>query len=87
MPAHMKSILTGESLTLPVTEAGWRSAPGRGSTSASTATRRGPRSVVATLNGEPELSRQDQLVAAVRDVGIAPGRADPLVDQDEAVGA
>ncbi len=37
MPAHIKSSLTGAP-HIPVTTAGWRSAPGRGSTSASTAT-------------------------------------------------
>ena len=38
MPAHVKSVLIGPSLTLPVSVGRWHSAPGRASTSASTAT-------------------------------------------------
>ena len=38
MPAHVKASLTGPELTLPIRDGGSRSAPGRASTSASTAT-------------------------------------------------
>ena len=41
MPAHVKASLLGPSLTLPVRGADWCSAPGRGSTCASTATAAG----------------------------------------------
>ena len=51
MPAHIKASLLGPSLTLPVCGGGSRSAPGRASTCASTATAAG-RVAVVTLNGE-----------------------------------
>ena len=40
MPAHIRSALTQTTLTIPVTGAAWRSAPGRGFTCSSTAAAR-----------------------------------------------
>ncbi len=52
MPAHMKSILTGESLTLPVTDGRLALGTWQGIYLCEHRDSAGPRSIVATLNGE-----------------------------------
>ena len=52
MPAHMKSILTGDSLTLPVTDGRLALGTWQGIYLCEHRDSAGPRSIVATLNGE-----------------------------------
>ena len=52
MPAHMKSILTGESLTLPVADGRLALGTWQGIYLCEHRDSAGPRSIVATLNGE-----------------------------------
>ncbi len=53
MPAHMKSILTGESLTLPVSDGELALGTWQGIYLCEHRDSGGPRRLVATLNGEP----------------------------------
>jgi secondary thiamine-phosphate synthase enzyme len=53
MPAHMKSILTGESLTLPVSAGELALGTWQGIYLCEHRDSGGPRRIVATLNGEP----------------------------------
>jgi secondary thiamine-phosphate synthase enzyme len=52
MPAHVKSVLTGPSLTLPVNEGGLALGTWQGVYLCEFRDRGGPRRLVATLNGE-----------------------------------
>ena len=83
MPAHIKASLLGPSLSLPVSPtAGSRSAPGRGSTSASTAT---GRAAAACSRRSGARARDTHFVDGVRSFSAPPDRVALLRERGRAL--